>query len=103
MTKLISEEAIDFEKGGILTRTYSTYSNQHNFERTKDSQKRTLIQQMSLLKGNVCAPFYKLSKKYLAMTLICGTMLLTATIVIPITVVINTETSTSAPKPIREI
>ena len=95
--KLISEDAIDFEKGGVLTRTFSTFS---NFERTEESRdKRPLHQQLSILIRNACSPFSNLRKKYLAMALICGTILVTAAIVIPITV-INTETSTSAP--IRE-
>ena len=95
--KQISEDAIDFEKGGVLTRTFSTFS---NFERTEESQdKRSLHQQLSLLMRNVCSPCSKLRKQYLAMALLCFTILLTAAIVIPITVI---STETSAPKPIRE-
>ena len=95
--KQISEDAIDFENGGVLTRTFSTFS---NFERIEESQdKRSLHQQLSLLVRNVCSSCSKLKKKYLAVALICCTMLLTAAIVIPITVI---STETSAPKPIRE-
>ena len=95
--KQISEDAIDFENGGVLTRTFSTFS---NFERTEESRdKRSLHQQLSTLIRNACSPCSNLRKKYLAMALICGTMLLTVAIVMPI-IVINTETSTSAP--IRE-